>query len=134
MGFGWQDDEAEELKRKEKITLSGTSSWNFISASRLMDRIDEEVSELEGDYPGEILRRIHISSLIAICVLLCFSFNIVLIVTIPFIFLYGMNVVKAYKMLKRFGYPVGYFWPLTIGLCVVMGIAAALIRMFILKI
>lgn len=123
----WGEEvEGEETLKKERITVG--FAWNFISASHTLNRIDEEVGEWDEKYPKSELWKIWGSTLVIMCILLCASYSVVMIATLPFLFFYGSLLFKISKAFKRFGYPRVGYWAATILILVGMVGLSILVR------
>lgn len=129
MNSRWGDDIDEELKKKEKISVG--FMWNFISMSHMVTRIDQEVGEREGDYPKSELMKMWGSAMVIILILAIFTYSVLMVATLPFLFFYGMLFFKISGALKRFGYPRKGYWALTILLLIVIVAASVAVQHFL---
>ena len=118
---GWGDDIDDELKNKKKIEVG--FMWNFIGTNQMITRFDQEVGEVDGDYPKSEIMKMWASTLVVMLVfgLLCHS--ALTIVGLPFCCLYGFLLFKIAKLLKRFGYKTGLYWVLSIAAVAVIFVA-----------
>lgn len=119
------DAEAEKMEKKR---FNVGFIWNFISASHMINRIDQEVGEPDGDYPKTELLKIWGASMVIIQIFLCLMYNVITVAVLPFIVLYAMNIFKVAKVLKRFNYKEKWYWPVTILLWIVMFLIGILVR------
>ena len=122
---GWGDDIDEELKHVEEIEVG--FRLGFKGMSFLIDRIVEETREWDDKHPKDDLRFILFNDLLIIAVLVACSYNILMIATVFFMLFYGYILIQLGKAWKRFNYPMGQYWLLTIlGLiaAVVVGVVA----------
>ena len=117
----WGDDIDEELHNKKKLTVG--FMWNFISTNHMITRFDQEVAEVEGDYPKSEIMKMWFSTVIVMLVFGLLIHNALAIIGLPFFCLYGFLLIKLGKLLKRFKYPVGGYWAVT-ALAIVVIIAA----------
>lgn len=122
---GWGEEFDEELKNQEEIEVG--FRIGFKGMSFLIDRIVEETREWDDKHPKDDLRFILFNDLLIICILVAFSHNILMIVTVFFMLFYGYILVQLGKAWKRFKYPMGQYRLLTIvGLIVAVAIGVVL--------
>lgn len=122
----WDDEEEEELKKKEKISVG--FMWNFISMSHMIGRIDQEVGEREGDYPKSELMKIWLSAVVIIQILAIATHSVLMVATLPFIFFYALLFFKISGALKRFGYPRKGYWVKTILLMIAVTAVSVVVK------
>ena len=108
----WGDDIDEELKNKKQLSVGFL--WNFISTNQMITRFDQEVAEVDGDYPKNEIMKMWFSTIVVMLIFGLLIHNALAIVGLPFFCLYGFLIFKMAKLLKRFNYPVGVDWILTI--------------------
>lgn len=110
---GWGDEIDEELQNKKKLEVG--FMWNFIGTNQMITRFDQEVGEVEGDYPKDQIMKMWASTLVVMLIfgLLCHS--ALVIIGLPFFCLYGFLLFKIAKLLKRFGYKTGAYWAMSVG-------------------
>ena len=115
---GWGDDIDEELQNRKKIEVG--FAWNFIGTNAMITRFDQEVGETDGDYPKNQIMKMWASTLAVMLVFALLCHSALVIVGLPFFCLYGMLLFKMAKLLKRFGYPTGAYWAMTVIAVVLM--------------
>ncbi|MBR3824601.1 MAG: hypothetical protein IKJ39_05325 [Lachnospiraceae bacterium] len=98
----WGEDFDEELKNQEEIEVG--VRFGFKGMSFLIDRIVEETREYDDKHPKDDLRFILFNDLFIIAILVTFSYNILMIVTLFFMLFYGYILIQLGKAWKRFSY------------------------------
>lgn len=109
---GWGDDIDEELKTKKRIEVG--FMWNFISTNNMITRLDQEVGEVDKDYPKSEISKMWYSTLIVMVIFELMMHNALMVIALPFFFLYGMILIKMSKLFKRFGYSSASYWVMAI--------------------
>ena len=109
---GWGDEIDEELQNKKKIQVG--FMWNFISTNHMVTRFDQEVSEVDGEYPKNEIMKMWSSTLIVMLIFALLCHEALCILGLPFFCFYGFLLFKFAKLLKRFGYKTGLYWVLTV--------------------
>lgn len=109
---GWGDDIDEELQNKKKIKVG--FMWNFISTNNMITRFDQEVGEVDADYPKSEISKMFFSTLIMMLIFEVLIHNALAIIGLPFLALYGMILWKISKLFKRFGYKSASYWIIAI--------------------
>lgn len=104
---GWGDDVDEELQNKKKIKAG--FMWNFIMTNDMITRFDQEVSEVDENYPKAEIAKMFYSTLVMMLIFELLIHNALAILGLPFFFLYGMELWKITKLFKRFGYKTGKY-------------------------
>ena len=118
---GWGDEIDEELQNKKKLEVG--FMWNFISTNNMITKFDQEVGEVNENYPKSEIAKMWNSTLIVMIIFELLMHSAILIVALPFFFLYGMILVKLSKLFKRFGYKTFGYWVIAIaGLCIGAGL------------
>lgn len=105
---GWGDDIDEELQNKKKLEVG--FMWNFISTNNMITRFDQEVGEVDKDYPKSEIAKMWFSTLTVMVLFELLMRNALVIIALPFFFLYGMILIKLSKLFKRFGYKSAPYW------------------------
>lgn len=118
---GWGDDIDEELKSKKKLTVG--FMWNFISTNNMISRFDQEVGETDGDYPRSEIMKMWASTLVIMFLFGLLCHNALVVFGLPFVCLYGMLLFKLAKLLKRFSYPTGKYWVMTVAAWILIVVA-----------
>lgn len=121
--MAWGEEFDEELKNEEEVEVG--FRLGFKSMSFMIDRIVEETKEYDEKHPKDDLISILLNDLLIILVLVVFSYNILMIVTVFFMLFYGYILIQLGKAWKRFNYPMGQYWLMSIGgllLVIVLGI------------
>lgn len=108
----WGDDVDDELKKREKLKVG--FMWNFISTNNMITRMDQEVGEVDKDYPRTEIEKMWYSTLVIMVIFELLFYNALCIIAIPFFFLYGMLLFKMAKLFKRFNYSVTKYWMIAI--------------------
>ena len=118
---GWGDDIDEELHNKKKIEVG--FMWNFIGTNQMITKFDQEVAEVDGQYPKNEIMKMWASTLVVMLIfgLLCHS--ALVIIGLPFFCLYGFLLFNIAKLLKRFGYKTGTYWVLSVVAIVLIFVA-----------
>ena len=109
---GWGDDIDEELQNKKKLKVG--FAWNFISTNNLITKFDEEVGEIDDNYPKSEISKMWFSTVIVMMIFVLLLHDILCIVALPFLFFYGMVLFKISRLFKRFGYSPVKYWILAI--------------------
>ena len=110
---GWGDEIDEELQNKKQLKVG--FSWNFISTNNLSTRFDQEVGEVNENYPKSEIVKMWYSTLIVMLIFEMLMHSVLAIVALPFFFLYGMFLFKLSGLFKRFGYSSLLYWLIAIG-------------------
>lgn len=121
--MAWGEEFDEELKNEEEVEVG--FRLGFKSMSFMIDRIIEETKEYDEKHPKDDLISILLNDLLIILVLVVFSYNILMIVTVFFMLFYGYILIQLGKAWKRFNYPMGQYRLMSIGgllLVIVLGI------------
>lgn len=112
MTNGWGDDIDDELQNKKKLRVGFT--WNFISTNNMITRFDQEVGEVDENYPKSELSKMWYSTLIIMCIFVLIAHSVLAVIALPFLFLYGMILFKLSKLFKRFNYSSVKYWIITV--------------------
>ncbi len=128
MNSRWGDEVDEELLKRERVHASVMSTVNFISMHRMLQKFDEEVGEVDEHYPKDEINKMWMGCLGVMFVLMLFTYNAIMIATLPFLFFYFFQLFGIYKTLKRFQYDTKTYWLKTIVLLVVLLAASFLLR------
>lgn len=121
--MAWGEEFDEELKNEEEVEVG--FRLGFKSMSFMIDRIVEETKEYDEKHPKDDLISILLNDLLIILVLVVFSYNVLMIVTVFFMLFYGYILIQLGKAWKRFNYPMGQYRLMSIGgllLVIVLGI------------
>lgn len=121
--MAWGEEFDEELKNEEEVEVG--FRLGFKSMSFMIDRIIEETKEYDEKHPKDDLISILLNDLLIILVLVVFSYNILMIVTVFFMLFYGYILIQLGKAWKRFNYSMGQYRLMSIGgllLVIVLGI------------
>ena len=105
---GWGDDIDDELKNKKRLEVG--FMWNFISTNNMITRFDQEVGEVDKDYPKSEIAKMWYSTLIIMVIFELLMHNALMVLALPFFFLYGMILIKISRLFKRFGYSSAPYW------------------------
>ena len=116
----WGDDVDEELQQDTDIKPRFMIS--FKSMINALNNISESMREYDEKHPKDNFHMIWMGTMTMMFLFLCFTFNILCIVTIPFICFYAFVLVKLYSSYKQFGYKRTWYWPTTV---VAIGILVA---------
>lgn len=108
----WGEEYDGELLKEEKIKVDVL--FSFKSMTLVLNRIIEETREYDDKYPKSELLKIWASALGVLFFLFLFSYNILICATGLFIFFYGFVLIQVYKAWKRFKYPGGKYWLMTV--------------------
>lgn len=112
MTNGWGDDIDDELQNKKKLRVG--FMWNFISTNNMITRFDQEVGEVDENYPKSELSKMWYSTLMIMCIFVLIAHSALAIIALPFMFLYGMILFKLSKLFKRFNYSSVKYWIITV--------------------
>lgn len=116
------DYEAEHIKDYE-----GRFTVNFKKIYMDVDEISERTLEVTDKHPKDSLMKLWIGAMIGILVFALFSYQILAIVTLPFIFFYFIALVRIAKCWKGFKYNSAAYWGMTVaGLLVAASAGLAL--------
>ena len=126
---GWGDDIDEELKNKKELKVG--FMWNFISTNNMITKFDQEVGEVNEHYPKSEIVKMWNSTLIVMLIFALLMYNALVVIALPFFFLYGMLLFKLAKLFKRFGYKTAKYWVLAV-LTVIVGAAANYLIWYVL--
>lgn len=109
---GWGDDIDEELQNKKELKVG--FMWNFISTNNMITKFDQEVGEVNENYPKSEIAKMWNSTLIVMLIFALLMYNALVVIALPFFFLYGMLLFKLAKLFKRFGYKTAKYWVLAV--------------------
>lgn len=126
---GWGDDIDEELQNKKKLEVG--FMWNFISTNNMITKFDQEVGEVDKDYPKCEIAKMWYSTLIVMVIFELIMHSALVIIGLPFFCLYGMILFKLSKLFKRFGYSPAPYWVIAI-VVIAIGAAANYLLWFLL--
>ena len=97
----------------------------------MITRFDQEVGEVDKDYPKSEIAKMWYSTLVVMLVFEILFHSVICIVALPFFFLYGMILIKIARLFKRFGYSTLKHWIVTI-IALIAGAAANYLIWFVL--
>lgn len=124
------DDELSQ--KKERYTFRFTV--NFKKIYMMNTVLFEDNRDWDDTYPRNIFITMLEGIWVGMTVLFAFSQNVLLIVTLPFIFFYGLALFRTYKTWKEYKYPTGQFWLYNLLGLVVSLTLGILFQVFVLKI
>ena len=108
------DDEAKEDNRMD---------FGFVFSFKLMfeylDKIDQSTKEWDDKYPKKLLINIWASAMVIMLIAFLCSYQIMLIISLPFIFLHLIVLIKEAKIWARFGYSKMQYFLMTVPLILV---------------
>ena len=123
---GWGDDIDEELKNEDEEIEVGFC-LKFKTMTLIIDKIIDETKEYDEKHPKDDLISLLINDLVILSVLVMFSYNVLMIVTVFFMLFYGYILIQIGKAWKRFNYSMGHYWLLTIiGLIVAVAVGVVI--------
>lgn len=125
----WGDDYAVKPEQAAPFRFT----LNFKKMDFDIQRIEEETTEFDKEHPKDVLMKLWLGTMIVFLVLFSFSYQILCIATVPFIFFYFYEVIRIAKCWKNFQYNLLSYWIMTI---LWMGAAftiAMLIQHFVFK-
>ena len=123
---GWGDDIDEELKNEDEEIEVGFC-LKFKTMTLIIDKIIDETKEYDEKHPKDDLISLLINDLVILSVLVMFSYNVLMIVTVFFMLFYGYILIQIGKAWKRFNYSMGQYWLLTIiGLIVAVAVGVVI--------
>lgn len=120
----WGDDvdyEAKGIKDYE-----GRFTMNFKKIYMDVDEISERTLEVTQDHPRDSLDKLWFGAMAGIFIFMLFSYQILALVTLPFICFYLVAVVRIGKCWKSFKYSPAKYWIRTVVSLVVMLLASQL--------
>ena len=113
--MGRFDDYDDELKQLENNEIKVKFTINLKKMDVLIARIVEETREFDAKHPRAELMKIWAMALLCIFGLLIVSRNIVLVVTLPFLFFYVLVIFQIGAAFKRFRYKRFPYWMKSLG-------------------
>ena len=122
------DYEAEKIKDYE-----GRFTVNFKKIYMDVDEISERTTEINEKHPKDSLLKLWAGALVGMFIFIMLSYQILMIVTLPFIILYFVGICRIGKCWKSFNYSAGQFWGMTIGALIPVAAAALVIQQLVIK-
>lgn len=120
--MSWGDEVDEELQQKKEYKAKLPLS--FKSMTNILNYIEETQREWDDKTPRDSFRRIWAGNMIMMLVFFCATYNVVALVSIPFMGFYFYVLIKLSKAYKHFGYKRGIYWFTTIvTLILLIGVA-----------
>ena len=121
----WGEDadyEAKAIKDYE-----GRFTVNFKKIFVDVDEISEKTLEVTDKHPKDSLLKLWAGTMVGFFVFFLFSYQILALVTIPFMAFYLIALIRVYKCWKSFKYNGTQFWGMSIAtLCVLFAVAQVL--------
>ena len=118
----WGDDvdyEAKAIKDHE-----GRFTMNFKKIFMDVDEISEKTLEVTDKHPKDSLLKLWAGTMAGFFIFFIFSYQILALVTIPFMAFYLIALIRVFKCWKSFNYNALSFWAMTI---------ASLVGLFVLS-
>ena len=130
-GSRWGDEIDEELQNKEDFHVRFLLS--FKSMLIAINKICDETLEWDDKHPRDDFRKIWCGAMLMELLFWTFSYNIMLIATLPFISFYTYVLVRLGKAYKTFGYKRAPYVIMTVGTLLAIIFGTYFIRSVILK-
>ncbi len=127
----WGDETDSEVKELKEYKTRFT-----VNFKKIYDDVDEIVQRtltVDDKHPKDSLVTLWLGIMVAFVVLFGISYQVLFIITIPFMAFYIMALFRIFKAWKTFHYKAATFWLMTLGgliLAAAVGIGA---RFLILK-
>lgn len=118
------DDDVKENEERMKIPFT----LNFKTISTYMFNLQEGLKEVTDDYPKKDLIKLMVGIEIVLAILIIFSYNIFVIVTLPLMLFYFLALRSVYKSWKACKYPKWKFILPTVLVILVSAVAAYFIQ------
>lgn len=127
----WGDEIDEELQTDNDIKPRFMIS--FKSMINALNNISESMRDYDDKHPRDNFHMIWLGAMTMLFIFFCFSSNILLIVTIPFIAFYAAVLFKLFGSYKQFGYKRTWYWPTTIVAIAILITVSILLRKMIVE-
>ena len=123
------DYEAKGIKDYE-----GRFTVNFKKIYMDVDEISERTLEVTDKHPKDSLMKLWLGAMIGIFAFVLFSYQILAIVTLPFICFYFIALVRVGKCWKGFKYNTGTYWAMTVVSLIVCAVAGLGLQQLVLNV
>lgn len=123
------DYEASQKRDRRKFNFT----VNFKKIYMMNNELFEDNSEWDENYPKNIFLTMLAGIWVGMTALICISKGILFLVTVPFIFFYGMAFFSTYKAWKEYKYKKLPFWLMSIfGLIIALAVGIIL-QIYVIK-
>lgn len=126
------DYDYELANKKERYNFKFTI--NFKKIYVMNNTLIEDNGDRDDKYPKNILLTMLAGIWVALAVLFCFSKSFLLIVTLPFMFFYGMAFFSTFKAWREYKYKKSQFFLINIAALIVAAAIGVLVQIFVLNI
>jgi hypothetical protein len=130
-GLGWGDDIDEELQNMEEFHVKFLLS--FKSMLIAINKICDEKRDWDDKHPRDDFRKIWCGAMIMELLFWAFSYNILLIATLPFIGFYTFVLIRLGQAYKTFEYKRGLYVLMTVATLLAIIFGTYFVRSVILK-
>ena len=104
------DPEVQELKEYE-----GRFTVNFKKIYMDVDEIVQKTLTVNDNHPKDSLLKLWAGTMIGFAVLFGLSYQVLFIITVPFMAFYFIALFRIFKAWKTFRYKAHTFWLMTVG-------------------
>ena len=122
------DYEAKGLKEYE-----GRFTLNFKKIYMDVDEISQRTLEVTDKHPKDSLMKLWLGAMIGTFCFALFTYQVLAVVTLPFICFYFMALLRIGKCWKGFKYNIGTYWAMTIPGLAVMIVGGLFLQQVLLK-
>ena len=127
----WGDETDPEVQELKEYQARFTVNFKKIYVD--VDEIEKKTLTVDDKHPKDSLIMLWLGTMVGFAVLFGLSYQVLFIITIPFMAFYLMALFRIFKAWKTFHYSAATFWLMTVGgliLAAFVGIGA---RFLIIK-
>lgn len=127
----WGDDtdlEVQALKEHE-----GRFTINFKKIYYDVDEISEKTLEVTDKHPKDSLMKLWAGTMVGMFIFFLLSYQVLALVTLPFLAFYLMGLFRIFKCWKSFKYNGVQFWLMSIGAAALLFVLSRVVQELLFK-
>ena len=127
----WGDDTDFEVKALKDH--EGRFTVNFKKIYTDVDEISEKTLEVTDKHPKDSLLKLWAGTMVGIFIFFMLTYQILAVVTLPFIAFYIIGLFRIFKCWKSFKYNAVQFWLMSIGAMAALFLISRVLQQLITK-
>ena len=127
----WGDDTDFEVKALKDH--EGRFTVNFKKIYTDVDEISEKTLEVTDKHPKDSLLKLWAGTMVGIFIFFMLTYQILAVVTLPFIAFYIIGLFRIFKCWKSFKYSAVQFWLMSIGAMAALFLISRVLQQLIMK-